>query len=186
MAASLWDPVTAPLLPAGGDQAALPKFHQVFRGIRVHACVNLEILCNYCSQRSARPRKVPVPQGNQARGSPKPQNPLVNGFCQHRGGADGAGHAPTGPTCASSERRNHQPPLGPGKGGEKQNIVICKASTGWWHRGGHGSFPLATSPAAPAPPHSPCPWQCREEEITSEVFCLNLIMARAGFLLLYF
>lgn len=78
------------------------------------------------------------------------------------------------------------PSLGLEKGGEKQIIEICKASTGWWHRGGHSSFPLAASPAAPAPPRSPCPWQCREEEITSEVFCLNLIMARAGFLLLYF
>lgn len=184
----MWDPVTAPLLPAGGDQAALPKFHQVFRGIRVHVCVNLEILCNYCSQRSARPRKVPVPQGNQARGSPKTQNPRVNGFCQDRGGADGAGHAPTDPTCASSERGAQGETTTPGTGerGGKQNIEICKPGTGWWHQGGHGSFPPAASPAAPAPPRSPRPWQCCEEEITSEVFCLNLIMARAGFLLLYF
>lgn len=149
MPASLWDPVTATLLPAGGDEAALPKFHQVFRGIRVHACVNLEILCNYCSQRSASRRKVPVPQGNRARGWPKTQNPQVNGFCQGRVGADGAAHAPTGPTCASSERvhKEKPPPLGLEKGREKQNIEICKPSTGWWLPG--------PSRAAPAPPSLP-------------------------------
>lgn len=134
MPASLWDPVTAPLLPAGGDEAALPKFHQVFRGTRVHACVNLEIPCNYCSQRSASRRKVPVPRGNRARGSPKTGDPRVNGFCQDRAGADGAGRAPADPTCARSERgaQGETATPGTGKVREKQNIEIYRPSTGRW------------------------------------------------------
>lgn len=72
------------------------------------------------------------------------------------------------------------PPLGLEEGMEKQNIEICKPSTGWWLLG----WPRFLF--SQHCPRSPCPWQCREKEITSEVFCFNLIMARAGFLLLYF
>lgn len=82
--------------------------------------------------------------------------------------------------------REKPPLLGLEKGGKSR--ILRFANEHWLVAAGVTTVPfLRPHPVWPQhPPRSPCPWQCREEEITSEVFCLNLITARAGFLLLYF
>lgn len=143
-------------------------------------CANLEILCNYCSQRSASQEKPPARLGKlgteTAKNSHLVSKWLLPTLYWSRWGCP---CSPGSHLCLflrGCTRRN-QHPWDWKKWGKTRILRFANQALAGGCRAGCGSSSPAVSQQHP--------WQCHEKEITSEVFCLNLIMVRAGFLLFF-